>query len=236
MTHPLDAADQALGAVIDRSEDRDDADEPIDWPIEYGLELDLASGATSKLIVFDMSEAALFFAHEAWFGKELGKNPDMICKQKVTARYRDGVLCELGLTMYVIIPSRLGQRRIYGVDVSPGAKTFIEFDYEPRFSATWERGPLLLRELRCKGHRIRFDPMPTEGLQALTRPIGFPFPVLDRLEIDVGGDYAIPFTRAMGDGSEHRAGHSFSPSSIVTLDPKARFEIPAVLDRNHGRR
>ncbi len=76
-----------------------------------------------------------------------------------------------------------------GLDISPGAKTYLEFSYT-RIDDEYR-----LIEI-CKGARdrvqIRHDLAP-----ALARPIDFPFPVPDR--IPMAGCVQMPFRLNNGD-------------------------------------
>ena len=65
--------------------------------------------------------------------KKPGETPAVINQVQLTADYAAGLLAPaFMLSMHVIIPGRLGQRYFVGVDISPGAKTYLEFSYKCR--------------------------------------------------------------------------------------------------------
>ena len=153
----------------------------------HDITVDLASGARLTLLYFSDTEIRWIFAHD-YVGEKLpGQTPDLVNKLRLTADYAQGVLADtLVLSMHVVVPSRLGREYFVGVDISPGAKTYLEFTYrrEPD-----EQGPYVLVEI-CKGarDRVRLDP----SMPGLMRPIEFPFPVPDRLFVE-HGRLLVPF-------------------------------------------
>jgi hypothetical protein len=144
-------------------------------PYAHKIELPLASGAKLTLRFFSDREQRWIFAYDYVGERAPGTAPTVANDVRLTANYADGLLTSpIVLSMHVIVPARLGQRSFAGVDISPGAKTYLEFTYERATDG------FRLVEI-CKGarERLRFD---QPGL-ALVRPIKFPFPVpvdLDR--------------------------------------------------------
>ena len=155
-------------------------------PLEHEITLALASGATLKLLYFSDREQRWIFSYDYVGDKAPGAQPAIANDVRVTANYVDGELADqFVLSMHVIVPSRLGQHYFAGIDISPGAKTYLEFSYERQDNA------YRLVEI-CKGARDRVNLANLK--QALVRPIDFPFPVADRIPVDYGV-LRVPFRR-----------------------------------------
>jgi len=92
--------------------------------------------------------------------------------QRLYVKYRDGLVHSVEVTMHVIIPERPGKKAFLGVDISPGAKTFVEFRYQPD-------GPDAFRlfEIQIGRKLLELDKLG----DALVQPLDFPFPVLERI-------------------------------------------------------
>lgn len=139
-------------------------------PLEHKISLDLCSGARLAVHYFSDHEARWIFAYD------YAGTPDIVNETRLVANYTAGLLDqELVLTMHVIVPARLGQEFYVGVDISPGAKTYLTFRYG---CSVLVPDTYTLVEI-CKGvhDRVRLD----ETEPGLVRPIEFPFPVPDRL-------------------------------------------------------
>ncbi len=119
------------------------------------------------------------------------RTPEIVNDLRLNATYIEGVLAlPLKLVMHVIIPARLGKRFILGMDVSPGAKTYIEFHYgDPDAART-------LRLMRIEIGALRFLDLPRIAeppTGTLVAPlVEFPFPVLECLPCQ-RGRYRVPF-------------------------------------------
>jgi hypothetical protein len=140
------------------------------------INLDLASGAKLTLLYFSDQELRWIYAYDYIGERAPGADPEVVNKIRLLADYADGHLAaKLVLSMHVIIPSRLGVLSFLGMDISPGAKTYLEFIYE-RTAEEYR-----LTEI-CKGarDRVRLD---TVGGTAIVKPIAFPFPIPDRVPI-----------------------------------------------------
>jgi hypothetical protein len=175
-------------------------------PIEHQIHLDLASGAKLTLLFFSDREQRWIFAYDYIGDTKLGKTPDIVNNVRLTLDFEDGELAKtFVLSMHVIIPSRLGKNFFVGMDVSPGAKTYLEFVYEhykepylldthrPRVGINL--GEYRLAEIR-KGARdvVR---LPSQD-PALMKPVNFPFPVTDRITFE-SGKIRVPFLTNAGD-------------------------------------
>lgn len=158
-------------------------------PLEHQIKLALATGAQLTLLYFSDHEQRWIFAYDYIGERAPGAPPAVANDVRLVANYVDGVLAErLVLSMHIVVPARLGQQYFAGVDISPGAKTYLEFIYEragDRFG---------LAEI-CKGARVRlrFD----QAALALARPIEFPFPVLVDFVLE-HGKYSVPFLTNSG--------------------------------------
>ena len=158
-------------------------------PLQHEIRLDLASGARLTILYFSDRELRWLFSYHYIGEKDPGTSPEVVNDVKLTADYMDGWLAPtLVLTMHVIIPSRLGGEFFAGSDISPGAKTYLEFSYKLIGDA------YRLVEI-CKGarERVRVD----DTAFALVKPIEFPFPISDRLPIEYG-TVPIPFRTNAG--------------------------------------
>ena len=161
-------------------------------PLEHEIALELASGAELRILYFSDRELRWLFAHDYVGQKAPGAAPQIVNKTRLTADYVDGVLSTtLVLSMHVVVPERLGREFYVGVDISPGAKTYLEFTYERTVDTPHA---YLLVEI-CKGarERVRLD----QVAPALVKPIEFPFPVPDRLLYE-NGKLRVPFLTNAG--------------------------------------
>jgi hypothetical protein len=167
-------------------------------PIQHEINLTLASGARLTLLYFSDREMRWIFSYDYVGEKDPGTTPEVVNKVKLTANYEAGLLTsQIVLSMNVVIPARLGQQWFAGVDISPGAKTYLEFTYQAPISYldNCVGDAFRLVEI-CKGARDRVRVTDIEP--ALVRPIEFPFPVPDRLPIEYG-ELRMPFRTNQGD-------------------------------------
>lgn len=160
-------------------------------PFEHEITLRVASGATLKILFFSDHELRWIYSYDYVGEKAPGAAPDVINDVRLTANYKSGALeSQIVLTMHVVVPARLGQRYFAGVDISSGAKTYLEFTYERAKSTDAYR----LIEI-CKGARERVRLADLEP--ALVKPIEFPFPVPDRMPVEYG-TLKVPFLTNSG--------------------------------------
>jgi hypothetical protein len=149
--------------------------------IEHQIDLKLASGADLKILYFSDREMRWIFSYNYRGDRKPGETPDIVNEVRLTAEYADGILTPMiVLSMHVVIPARLGQQFVAGVDVSPGAKTYLEFHYEKRIYAARKVIEYRLVEI-CKGARERVKIDADEP--AIVRPIAFPFPIPEGMEL-----------------------------------------------------
>ncbi|HSX22396.1 MAG TPA: hypothetical protein VLE97_06425 [Gaiellaceae bacterium] len=161
-------------------------------PIEHEVKIALASGAELTILYFSDREMRWIFAYDYFGERHLRPAPEIVNKTRLTANYEAGLLAaQLVLSMHVVVPDRLGKQYFAGVDISPGAKTYLEFTYER------QEKEYRLVEI-CKGARDRLRLADLDP--ALVRPIEFAFPVPDRVAVDFGM-LRVPF-RA-NDGNIH---------------------------------
>lgn len=161
--------------------------------LEHEITLALASGATLKLLYFSDREQRWIFSYAYVNDKAPSKAHDITNDVRLTANYADGQLdSPIELSMHVVVPARLGQRYFAGVDISPGAKTYLEFTY-------FRSGHAFRLVEICKGARDRVCLSDQEP--ALMRPVEFPFPVPDRIVAEYGV-LRVPF-RQNGDTIAH---------------------------------
>lgn len=156
---------------------------------EHSLRFALDNGVELEVLVFKMAEMTFLYQHRFCRDGEDGK-VDLVNQLRVVAAYKDGFLsAPLTLSMHIILPQRLGQVYAWGADISPGAKTYIEFQYVPQQQGQI-KGPWRLDEIQVGARkRIRLDQGP-----GLMRPVEFPFPVPDILTPQFG-HLSLPFLR-----------------------------------------
>lgn len=163
--------------------------------LEHEIKLDLASGAHLTILYFSDRELRWIFAYDYVGEKKPGTTPDVVNQVRLTADYANGLLApQIILSMHLVIPERRGKQFFAGMDISPGAKTYLEFSYERAQTGDAYR----LVEI-CKGarERVRLDTIDP----ALMRPVQFPFPVPDRVPIEYGR-VSLPF-RTNSDDTAH---------------------------------
>lgn len=175
----------------------------------YRTRFDLACGLTLEQHIFGMDEMRWTYQRRfSWEDPEQPHQAHTINEWKLLVDFDRGRLKpRLVVSMHVIVPERLGKQYWLGVDLSPGAKTYLEFYYErpvplvPRpgdDDPYWKGippenlptipGPFHLAEI-SRGAR---PPIDVRDLgPALVKPVEFPFPVLDRIPWQHG--YPIPF-------------------------------------------
>ena len=172
--------------------------------LQHEINLKLASGAHLTLLYFSDRELRWIFSYNYVGEKDPGAAPEVVNEVRLVANYEAGLLTsQLVLSMHVVIPARLGQQFFAGVDISPGAKTYLEFTYERRVGEPGreggdgaDRGDDAFRLVEiCKGARDRVRV--SEALPAIVRPIEFPFPIPDRIPIDYGMLH-VPFRTNQG--------------------------------------
>lgn len=140
--------------------------------LEHEIHLPQADGGDLRILIFSDREMRWIFHHHYASKKLPGRAPDVLCDVDLIAEYRDGRLHEpVVLTMHVVLPCRLGQKFFAGVDISPSAKTFLEFHYARQSSTVFHLVKI------CKGARERV--VISDQTPALASPIDFPFPIPD---------------------------------------------------------
>lgn len=166
--------------------------------LEHEISLKLASGARLTLLYFSDREMRWIFAYDYIGEKDPGTAPEVVNEVRLVANYEEGLLTsQIVLSMHVVIPNRLGQSFFAGVDISPGAKTYLEFTYQAPISDVDNRVGDAFRLVEiCKGARDRVRL--TDVAPAIVRPIEFPFPIPDRLPIE-HGMLLVPFRTNKGD-------------------------------------
>jgi hypothetical protein len=160
-------------------------------PFEHEIRVLVANGASLKILYFSDREQRLIFSYRYVGEKKPGQQPDIVNDVQLTANYECGILASpLVLSMHVIFPERLGQRYWAGVDISPGAKTYLEFTYERR-PAEYR----LVEISKGASQRVKLDEHTRLGL---IRQVQFPFPVLDRVPLEMDR-FRLPFLTNSGE-------------------------------------
>jgi hypothetical protein len=165
-------------------------------PTDYRFDLSLDTGAKLAILVFNEhgeTEVRWLYSYR-FMHKEDGELhvPKALIEYRLVVSYSNGQLRdEIELNMHVIIPERLGKKYVAGLDISPGAKTYLSFLYrrqEPK---------LFLLAAVGKGGRA---PVEVPNADGLVKQTDLPFVLADRLERQ--GQYRVPF-HSEGDEIEH---------------------------------
>lgn len=164
---------------------------------EHRIRLELASGASLEMLLFNQHEHTWIQHYHLRRREDEHDHGDVVlfCEQRCVAQYVDGVLGNrITVSMRLVFPQKLGKEFAYGVDISPGAKTYFEFEYQKK--GTTFCLVEVIQDSGRPGKRWAVNtPETTEP--GLIRQIDFPLPVLDRILYDFG-NYAIPFMRDDG--------------------------------------
>jgi hypothetical protein len=134
-------------------------------------------GGTVEYLIFDADEQRVFYRLLARSEHERGEEPGVVLDQRIVLDYHQGLAADdLVLSLHVIFPGRLGVKAFLGVDISPGAKTYIELHYA-RSGDEYVLGRIEV------GAQQAYVLGQAEGL---IKPLDFPFSVLDRLPVERG--------------------------------------------------
>lgn len=184
--------------------------------MSYQTRLDLACGLRLTQHFFSWDEMRWIFEGRFHWSDEADPHTSKIINEwKLLVDFKGGHLMpRFKVSMHVIVPERLGKQYFLGVDISPGAKTFLEFYYErpepvvarptgetdpywkgiPPQNIPRIPGPFYLAEI-SQGARPPIDvrALTAEHGPGLVKPIevNFPFPIADRIPWHHG--YQIPF-------------------------------------------
>ncbi len=196
----------------------------------------LDNGIGLAVLFHSWTEMRWIAKHRYLEGKRLGRSPKLINEWTLIADFDSGLLKpQLKLSMHIIIPERLGQASLLGVDISPGAKTYLEFLYErpqaripmPTDDPYWKNvrpgaypeglpGPFYLAEI-SKGIEAPIDTRPLtfpESGPGLIKPISIEFPFPFECRIDWRHGYHVPF---LNEGE--------------TMENPSYFQVPNTLRR-----
>lgn len=190
-----------------------DQDESLVKDASYVVKWLLANGSRVKMLLFNRRQYRWTFSYnyrEYPKGEARGQ-PHVVNEICLVVDYLDGLVISCALSMHVIFPARLGKVFAYGADISPGAKTFLQFRYERQALPDKENKfffQLVELEIGC-GRIIDLRPKAGPGSKALMRPVEFPFPVCDRIVAEFG-QFQVPFF----DNDHHEQSFAF-PQSII---------------------
>jgi hypothetical protein len=96
----------------------------------YVLEQTLDSGANLRILIFESGEIKLIFKYKYCERPARGTQPTLINESVLEVSYLNGFISDCLLSMNIIVPPLLGKQFAWGVDISPGAKTYLEFEYK----------------------------------------------------------------------------------------------------------
>jgi len=190
-----------------------DQDESLISDTGYMVEWLLVNGSRVKMLLFNRRQHRLTFSYNyrKYPKGEARGQPHVVNEIRLVVDYLDGLVISCALSMHVIFPARLGKVYAYGVDISPGAKTFLQFRYERQMLPDKEDKfffQLVELEIGC-GRIIDLRPKGGPGSKALMRPVEFPFPVCDRIVAEFG-QFRVPFL-----DNDHQEQFFVFPRSII---------------------
>ena len=148
--------------------------------LEQTMDFRLEDGIRLRLLQHSMAESKRIYEYTYRHKTPDGRNVDVYNEWKLTVPYTNGIVGDkIELSMHIVLPERLGKEFAWGVDISPGAKTYVEFDYR-RVNPDEVLSPWRLDEVRVGSRKTyRFDVGP-----GLIRPVEFPFPVPDLISVE----------------------------------------------------
>ena len=188
---------RAPGLVRQRASStaRSTADSGVQWSVPWD------DDAEVQFLVFSLAEGRWIFRH-VYRERGDGRRVLTYNEVKLVVDYADGIVSGIELTMRVVFPERLGRVSYLGVDVSPGAKTFLEFSYEPEPTAVASttgsgvgRGRVVDPAAGATAYRLsRISAGVSRSAEV--RPgasdVDSPFPVLARVVPEYGA-YSVPY-------------------------------------------
>jgi hypothetical protein len=162
---------------------------------QYEIDLELADSVRLKIHIFNRQEQRWIFTFH-YIKRQTGeRKPVVVNDQRLVVDFDHGIATTCTLIMNITIPERLGKVMLYGMDVSPGAKTHLQFNYEKMVTpdltcfqlVSVEKGATQKVELKSMG-------------PGLVKPIQFPFPILDKIVL-LGTYFLVPF---LGDNDQEK--------------------------------
>ena len=161
---------------------------PVDLPQDLRHEVPWEDdGALLEVVQFGTGEVKLTFSH-VYRGREEARDRVRVwCKTRLVVDYRegDGRVCGVSLSQHVVLPELLGREFLYGADVSPGAKTYLSYEYWLDHQNTWCCSEVVVGAFR------RLAPKACWGKLSAC---GYPSPVALELPLERGA-YQVPYLR-----------------------------------------
>jgi hypothetical protein len=159
----------------------------------YVLEQRLESGAKLRILIFEPGEVKLIFKYKYCQREDSPRaKPTLINEIMLEVNYMNGWFTDCLLSMHIIVPSLLGKQFAFGADISPGAKTYIE--YACKFAAGVLRVTTV--QVGAQPKIVLKEPEEDTVLQQLTQP---PFPLFNWIHISTNGMLKIPFLHNSGE-------------------------------------
>lgn len=157
---------------------------------DFKIPLKLSSGAYLEILIFDQPEFP--DPEHRWIFRyryvtpaehRRGEAPDLINRVTFAVDYLDGIAGKCDLSMNMVVPERRGKNYLWGVDVSPNSVLDLNIRYKNEEGVYRAK---VVEEGADVG--IELD----EREEGLIKPVEFPFPLEDRVEIQ-HGVYKFPF-------------------------------------------
>jgi len=185
----------------------------------------LDNGIRMETLIHSWGEMRWIAAYPYRLRERQFDRPKVVNEWKCYCDFDHGLLMpRFKVSMHIIFPEKLGQVRWLGLDISPGAKTYLEFLYErpearipipdedywrgvrPEAYPEGIPGPFFLAEI-SKGARppvdVRHLTFPGNE-PGLVKPVEIDFPFPFEAQIDWRHGYHVPFLTSEGE-NEHLA-------------------------------
>lgn len=159
----------------------------------YKISFTQENGADLQLRMYNAHEHRWFFKYR-YIEKENRHDVKFVNDISLSVNYINGTCTSCDLDMHMIFPERLDKVHIFGVDVSPNSKIFLQLIYK-KIQNENESPMLKISSIQIGNKFIDCD----KDTNELIKPINIPFPILDRIIMDFG-KYKVPFIK--NDGKE----------------------------------
>lgn len=181
----------------------------------YRVPFDLGNGLKVDTLFFNRNETKLIYGStftDSVHGPGIRRiaKPSLVCEFSCIASYELGILKEFKIFVHVTIPERLGKVYAWGVDISPGAKTFVEFNYKIVVDEECRINLLKLEFVQVGSQpKIYLD-----DLEGIMQPVNFPYPIENDLKVEFG-KVNVPFLV-----TNHPEDHTFEVLVDIRQDKK----------------
>lgn len=155
----------------------------------HNIKLNLPDGIRLKLLLHSHTEHAWFFEYR-FIQRENDKPTGKVIREneiKLYINYLNGKVSKIEATMHLINYEKLGKKYLFGLDVSPGSKMYLQYKY---------------KKSKKDFHLKEIEVTPPHTIIKIEKGI-IPdvenyFILPDKLLVDDWGDYNFPFKTSEG--------------------------------------